>query len=149
MPGRDAEMDPRPDDGETRYKGSGRLAGRKAIVTGGDSGIGKAVALAFAREGADVLIAYDDEHDDAREAARLAESAGRRWFPATSRTRPIVAPSSRRRWRRSGGEAPRPAGRAQSGLRDAGERGGELRLGRHRGGDRRQADDLMAGPVAS
>lgn len=77
MPGRDAEMDPRPDYGETSYKGSGRLSDRKAIITGGDSGIGKAVALAFAREGADVLIAYYDEHDDAREAARLVESAGR------------------------------------------------------------------------
>ncbi|AWN52288.1 SDR family oxidoreductase [Methylobacterium sp. 17Sr1-1] len=78
MPGRDAEMDPRPDYGETRYKGSGRLADRKAIITGGDSGIGRAVALAFAREGADVLISYYDEHDDARETARLVESAGRR-----------------------------------------------------------------------
>ncbi|MET7247052.1 SDR family oxidoreductase [Methylobacterium sp. EM32] len=78
MPGRDAEMDPRPDYGETRYKGSGRLADRKAIITGGDSGIGKAVALAFAREGADVLISYYDEHDDARETAKLVESAGRR-----------------------------------------------------------------------
>lgn len=78
MPGRDAGMDPRPDYGETRYKGSGRLAGRKAIITGGDSGIGKAVALAFAREGADVLISYYDEHDDARETAKLVESAGRR-----------------------------------------------------------------------
>ncbi|MGE7413786.1 SDR family oxidoreductase [Methylobacterium tarhaniae] len=78
MPGRDAEMDPRPDYGETRYKGSGRLADRKAIITGGDSGIGKAVALAFAREGADVLIAYYDEHDDARDTARLVEAAGRK-----------------------------------------------------------------------
>jgi NAD(P)-dependent dehydrogenase (short-subunit alcohol dehydrogenase family) len=78
MPGRDADMDPRPDYGETRYKGSGRLADRKAIITGGDSGIGKAVALAFAREGADVLIAYYDEHDDARETAKLIESAGRK-----------------------------------------------------------------------
>ncbi|TGD94729.1 SDR family oxidoreductase [Methylobacterium nonmethylotrophicum] len=78
MPGRDAEMDPRPDYGETRYKGSGRLSDRKAIITGGDSGIGKAVALAFAREGADVLIAYYDEHDDARETAKLIESAGRK-----------------------------------------------------------------------
>ncbi|GJD64196.1 SDR family oxidoreductase [Methylobacterium frigidaeris] len=78
MPGRDADMDPRPDYGETRYKGSGRLADRKAIITGGDSGIGKAVALAFAREGADVLIAYYDEHDDARETAKLVESAGRK-----------------------------------------------------------------------
>ncbi len=78
VPGRDAEMDPRPDYGETRYRGSGRLSDRKAIVTGGDSGIGKAVALAFAREGADVLIAYYDEHEDARETATLVESAGRR-----------------------------------------------------------------------
>ncbi|KMO34490.1 SDR family oxidoreductase [Methylobacterium aquaticum] len=78
MPGHDAGMDPRPDYGETRYRGSGRLADRKAIITGGDSGIGKAVALAFAREGADVLIAYYDEHDDARETARLVESAGRK-----------------------------------------------------------------------
>ncbi|BCM83685.1 dehydrogenase [Methylobacterium indicum] len=78
MPGRDADMDPRPDYGETRYRGSGRLADRKAIITGGDSGIGKAVALAFAREGADVLIAYYDEHEDARETAKLVESAGRR-----------------------------------------------------------------------
>ncbi|MGX7704639.1 SDR family oxidoreductase [Methylobacterium sp. Gmos1] len=78
MPGRDADMDPRPDYGETRYKGSGRLSDRKAIITGGDSGIGRAVALAFAREGADVLVAYYDEHDDARETARLIESAGRK-----------------------------------------------------------------------
>ncbi|ACA15397.1 short-chain dehydrogenase/reductase SDR [Methylobacterium sp. 4-46] len=78
MPGRDAEMDPRPDYGEGHYRGSGRLADRKAIITGADSGIGKAVALAFAREGADVLISYYDEHDDAREAARLVEEAGRK-----------------------------------------------------------------------
>lgn len=78
MPGRDAEMDPRPDYGETRYKGSGRLSDRKAIITGADSGIGRAVALAFAREGADVLVSYYDEHDDARETARLIESAGRK-----------------------------------------------------------------------
>ncbi|WP_298956465.1 SDR family oxidoreductase [uncultured Methylobacterium sp.] len=78
MPGRDAEMDPRPDYGETSYRGSGRLAGRRAIITGGDSGIGKAVALAFAREGADVLVSYYDEHDDARETARLVEEAGRK-----------------------------------------------------------------------
>ncbi len=71
-------MDPRPDYGETRYRGSGRLADRKAIVTGGDSGIGEAVALAVAREGADVLIAYHDEHEDARETAKPVESAGRR-----------------------------------------------------------------------
>ena len=77
-PGRDADMDPRPDYGEASYKGSGRLADRKAIITGGDSGIGKAVALAFAREGADVLVSYYDEHEDARETCRLVEEAGRR-----------------------------------------------------------------------
>ncbi|GJD94813.1 SDR family oxidoreductase [Methylobacterium iners] len=77
-PGRDEEMDPRPDYGEAHYKGSGRLEGRKAIITGADSGIGRAVALAFAREGADVLISYLDEHDDARETGRLVESAGRK-----------------------------------------------------------------------
>ncbi|MDB5551794.1 MAG: NAD(P)-dependent oxidoreductase [Rhizobium sp.] len=78
MPGATAKMQPRPDHGETSYKGSGRLAGKKAIVTGGDSGIGRAVALAFAREGADVLVAYLNEDEDARETARLVEEAGRK-----------------------------------------------------------------------
>jgi NAD(P)-dependent dehydrogenase (short-subunit alcohol dehydrogenase family) len=78
MPGSSARMDPPPDYGEDSYKGSGRLEGRKALITGGDSGIGRAVALAFAREGADVLVSYLNEHDDARETARLVESAGRR-----------------------------------------------------------------------
>jgi hypothetical protein len=77
-PGRNAPMDPPPDYGEASYRGSGRLAGKAAIVTGGDSGIGRAVALAFAREGADVAIAYLNEEEDAAEAARLVESAGRR-----------------------------------------------------------------------
>jgi NAD(P)-dependent dehydrogenase (short-subunit alcohol dehydrogenase family) len=77
-PARDADMDPRPDYGEAHYKGSGRLASRKAIITGGDSGIGRAVALAFAREGADVLVSYYDEHDDAKETCRLVEEAGRK-----------------------------------------------------------------------
>ncbi|WP_448319972.1 SDR family oxidoreductase [Streptomyces sp. CO7] len=78
-PGRTAPMDPPPDHGEESYKGSGKLEGRKAVITGGDSGIGRAVALAFAREGADVLFTYlEDEKEDARETARLVEDAGRR-----------------------------------------------------------------------
>jgi NAD(P)-dependent dehydrogenase (short-subunit alcohol dehydrogenase family) len=71
-------MKPQPDHGEKSYKGSGRLAGKAAIITGGDSGIGRAVAIAYAREGADVLIAYLDEHEDARDTARLVEEAGRK-----------------------------------------------------------------------
>jgi NAD(P)-dependent dehydrogenase (short-subunit alcohol dehydrogenase family) len=77
MPGSSAAMDPQPDYGEESYKGSGRLAGKKTVITGGDSGIGRAVALAFAREGADVLVSYYDEHEDAKETQRLVESAGR------------------------------------------------------------------------
>ncbi|GEO38033.1 NAD(P)-dependent oxidoreductase [Skermanella aerolata] len=78
MPGSTAEMTPTPDHGEESYKGSGRLEGRAAIITGADSGIGRAVAIAFAREGADVLISYYNEHDDARETARWVEQAGRK-----------------------------------------------------------------------
>ena len=74
-------MSPAPDHGEATYRGSGRLAGRKAIVTGGDSGIGRAVALAFAREGADVAIAYLDEHDDAAAATEAVRAAGREAIP--------------------------------------------------------------------
>jgi NAD(P)-dependent dehydrogenase (short-subunit alcohol dehydrogenase family) len=70
-------MNPQPDYGESSYKGSGRLAGKKAVITGGDSGIGRAVALAFAREGADVLVSYYDEDDDAKETQRLVKDAGR------------------------------------------------------------------------
>ncbi|WP_262297388.1 glucose 1-dehydrogenase [Microvirga sesbaniae] len=77
-PGSSGAMDPQPDYGEDSYKGSGRLADKKAIITGGDSGIGRAVALAYAREGADVLISYYNEEEDAREAQRLVESAGRK-----------------------------------------------------------------------
>jgi NAD(P)-dependent dehydrogenase (short-subunit alcohol dehydrogenase family) len=77
-PGTTAAMDPRPDHGEESYRGSGRLAGRRAIITGGDSGIGRAVAIAFAREGADVLISYLSEDEDARETAQLVEEAGRK-----------------------------------------------------------------------
>jgi NAD(P)-dependent dehydrogenase (short-subunit alcohol dehydrogenase family) len=68
----------KPDHGEQTYRGSGRLDGKRTVVTGGDSGIGRAVAIAFAREGADVLIAYLNEHDDAKDTARLVERAGRR-----------------------------------------------------------------------
>jgi NAD(P)-dependent dehydrogenase (short-subunit alcohol dehydrogenase family) len=78
MPGSSAEMDPQPDYGESSYRGSGRLAGKRTIITGADSGIGRAVALAFAREGADVLVSYYDEHQDAKETQRLVEGAGRR-----------------------------------------------------------------------
>ncbi|MEV0606530.1 glucose 1-dehydrogenase [Polymorphospora rubra] len=77
-PGSLAAMHNKPDHGEDSYRGSGRLQGRKAIVTGGDSGIGRAVAIAYAREGADVLISYLNEHDDARDTAKLVEDAGRR-----------------------------------------------------------------------
>jgi NAD(P)-dependent dehydrogenase (short-subunit alcohol dehydrogenase family) len=78
MPGTTGKMDPRPDHGEESYKGSGKLRGMKAIITGGDSGIGRAVAIAYAREGADVLIAYLNEDEDAAEVARLVEDAGRK-----------------------------------------------------------------------
>jgi NAD(P)-dependent dehydrogenase (short-subunit alcohol dehydrogenase family) len=78
MPGTTARMQPRPDHGETSYKGSERLHGKKAVITGGDSGIGRAVAIAYAREGADVLIAYLNEHDDAREVKELIEQEGRK-----------------------------------------------------------------------
>lgn len=78
MPGRTADMDPRPDHGEDSYKGSGRLEGLKAIITGGDSGIGRAVAIAYAREGADVLISYIEEDEDAKDTARWVEKAGRK-----------------------------------------------------------------------
>src|SRR6201986_3927562 len=77
-PGSTDAMQPRPDHGETSYKGSGKLKGMKAVITGGDSGIGRAVAIAFAREGADVLIAYLNEDDDAADVARLVQDAGRK-----------------------------------------------------------------------
>lgn len=77
VPGEQSRMEPYPDSGETSYKGSGRLAHKIALITGGDSGIGRAVAIAFAREGADVAIAYLDEHEDAKETARWVEQAGR------------------------------------------------------------------------
>jgi NAD(P)-dependent dehydrogenase (short-subunit alcohol dehydrogenase family) len=78
VPGRTADMDPRPDHGERSYRGSGRMEGKATVITGADSGIGKAVAIAFAREGADVVVSYLDEHDDARDTAKWIEEAGRR-----------------------------------------------------------------------
>lgn len=78
VPGVQSEMTPVPDCGETTYRGSGKMTGKAALITGGDSGIGRAVAIAFAREGADVLISYLNEHDDARDTARYVEEAGRR-----------------------------------------------------------------------
>src|SRR3954465_626161 len=78
MPGTTGAMKPVPDHGETSYKGSGRLAGKKALITGGDSGIGRAVAIAFSREGADILISYLEEDGDARETERYVKEAGRK-----------------------------------------------------------------------
>ena len=75
-PGSEEEMTPKADHGESSYKGTGRLKGRHALITGADSGIGRAVALAFAREGADVAISYLDEETDARETERLVIEAG-------------------------------------------------------------------------
>jgi hypothetical protein len=78
MPGSTGKMDPQPDHGEESYKGSGKLKGLKAIITGADSGIGRAVTIAYAREGADVLIAYLNENDDAQEVKALVEKEGRK-----------------------------------------------------------------------
>jgi NAD(P)-dependent dehydrogenase (short-subunit alcohol dehydrogenase family) len=93
-PALQSKMTPVPDCGETSYKGSGRLAGRKALVTGGDSGIGRAAAIAFAREGADVAINYyPTEEPDAREVKALIEQAGRKavLIPADIRTQSACA----------------------------------------------------------
>jgi len=79
-PGEDEELRPRADHGEESYRGSGRLEGKRALITGGDSGIGRAVALAFAREGADVAVVYYDEHDDADETLRWVKDAGREGY---------------------------------------------------------------------
>jgi len=78
LPGSSKAMKPEPDYGEDSYKGANRLTDKKALITGADSGIGRAVALAFAREGADVAVSYLSEHEDARETQRLVEAAGRK-----------------------------------------------------------------------
>jgi len=78
VPGVTSKMTPVPDHGETSYKGSGRLTGKRAVITGGDSGIGRAVAIAYAREGANVLIAYLEENEDARATKELVEAEGRK-----------------------------------------------------------------------
>ena len=78
IPGRSDKMDPKPDYGETTYRGSNRLKDKKTVITGADSGIGRAVALAFAREERMFSSSYLDEHDDANETKRLVEAAGRK-----------------------------------------------------------------------
>jgi NAD(P)-dependent dehydrogenase (short-subunit alcohol dehydrogenase family) len=77
-PGVQSEMEPVPDCGENSYRGTGRLTGKRTVITGGDSGIGRAVAIAYAREGADVLIAYLNEHDDAHDVEKYVRDAGRK-----------------------------------------------------------------------
>jgi NAD(P)-dependent dehydrogenase (short-subunit alcohol dehydrogenase family) len=77
-PGSDQEMKPKADHGEESYEGGGKLFGKKALITGGDSGIGRAAAIAFAREGADVAISYLDEHEDAKDTVEWIEKAGRK-----------------------------------------------------------------------
>jgi NAD(P)-dependent dehydrogenase (short-subunit alcohol dehydrogenase family) len=77
-PGLTSKMKPLPDHGEQSYKGSGRLNGKRAVITGGDSGIGRAVAIAYAREGADILVSYLDEEEDANATKKLIEEAGRK-----------------------------------------------------------------------
>lgn len=78
QPGIENEMRPKPDSGQDSYRGSGKLRGKRALITGGDSGIGRAVAIAFAREGADLAVAYLNEHQDAEETRRLVEESGSR-----------------------------------------------------------------------
>jgi NAD(P)-dependent dehydrogenase (short-subunit alcohol dehydrogenase family) len=82
VPGTETEMQPKPDHGEQSYVGKGLLKDRVALITGADSGIGKAVALAYAREGADIVVSYLNESEDARETIRLVEAEGRRGLDA-------------------------------------------------------------------
>lgn len=78
QPGKQDQMDPQPRSGEHSYLAAGKLKGKAAVITGGDSGIGRAVAVAFAKEGADVVVCYYDEHEDAEATRRLVEAEGRR-----------------------------------------------------------------------
>src|SRR5690554_6505428 len=78
QPGFQTEMEPSPQSGEHSYLAAGKLKGKCAVITGGDSGIGRAVAVAFAKEGADLLVCYLDEHEDAQETQRLVEAEGRK-----------------------------------------------------------------------
>jgi NAD(P)-dependent dehydrogenase (short-subunit alcohol dehydrogenase family) len=78
VPGKEKQMNPKPDHGEESYRGSGKLTDRVALITGADSGIGKAVAIAYAREGADVAISYLNEHEDAKEVGEWVKRAGRK-----------------------------------------------------------------------
>ena len=78
QPGRRSEMEPTPSAGEDTYRGCGKLEGKVAVITGGDSGIGRAVAIAFAREGSDIVIVYKEEHEDAKDTKELVENEGRR-----------------------------------------------------------------------
>ena len=78
QPGRESEMTPQPKADDPQYRGSGKLQGKVALITGGDSGIGRAVAIAYAKEGADVALVYLNEHDDAKQTKQLVEELGRR-----------------------------------------------------------------------
>src|SRR5690349_4697384 len=80
-PGEESRMTPRPQEQRAEYKACGKLDGKVAIITGGDSGIGRAVAIAYAKEGADVAIVYLNEHQDAEETTRLVKQAGRKCLP--------------------------------------------------------------------
>lgn len=81
QPGRESEMTPRPQADDPQYKGSGKLQGKVALITGGDSGIGRAVAIAYAKEGADVAIGYLNEHEDAKETQNKVQELGRKCLP--------------------------------------------------------------------
>jgi hypothetical protein len=102
-PGFQAKMEPCPDCGEDSYQGHGRLQGKAAVITGADSGIGRAVAIAYAREGADVLISYLNEHEDAEDTPGTSRrpGGGPSSSPATYPNPSTAATSSRRRSRSS------------------------------------------------